>query len=221
MFYDFIQWVRIGRIYFGPPGPGTRDTMSEHTANNCTTHSVALQARLQYLLDNEISPRLRPEVRLLLAILRQSVLDYFGDDPTEQFDAALYFAHGPLYRLTLALFNLPPDLLPEGVDLTAFRRKEFMEANHAHDPLQLETLVRQLTGTQLKILLTMGLLPLPVATRRISLRCDLTRSTVMVALEQMAAQGLVERHTEGLRAVWSLNDDVRRLVAEVWGEHRE
>ena len=43
---------------------------------------TALQARLQYLLDLDISPELLPEQRLLLAILRQSVVDYFGDAPS-------------------------------------------------------------------------------------------------------------------------------------------
>ena len=61
----------------------------------------ALQARLQYLLDLDISPELLPEQRLLLAILRQSVVDYFGDDPRQRLDAALYFAHSPLYRTCL------------------------------------------------------------------------------------------------------------------------
>ena len=49
--------------------------------------------------------------------------------------------------------------------------------------LGLETLVRRLSGTQLKIVLTMGLLPQPVVTRRINLRCEISRSTTLVALE--------------------------------------
>ena len=48
-----------------------------------------LQARLAYLLDLDISPALSPDQRLLLAILRQAVLDYFGDDPLERLSAAL------------------------------------------------------------------------------------------------------------------------------------
>jgi len=192
------------------PWAGDKDNMSEHT-------NLALEARLQYLLDLDISPSLTPEQRLLLAVLRQAVLDYFGDDPLERLSAALYFARSPLYRMTLAQFNLPADLLPAGVDLTAFRRKEAMDAAHEHDPLRLETLVRQLSGTQLKVILTMGLLPLPVAVRPISLSCALTRSTVMVALDQLLTQRLVERHYEGTRAMWSLNNEVRRVLAEVWG----
>ena len=89
----------------------------------------ALQARLQYLLDLDISPELTPEQRLLLAVLRQAVLDYFDDDPLERLSAALYFARSPIYRATLRLFDLPATLLLEGVDLTAFRRKEEIAAN--------------------------------------------------------------------------------------------
>ena len=142
--------------------------MNQHDRDSDT----ALQARLQYLLDLDISPKLLPEQRLLLAILRQSVVDYFGDDPVQRLDAALYFAHSPLYQTTLHQFGLPETLLPEGVDLTGFRRKETMTTTCMITPLNLETLVRHLSGNQLKILLTMGLLPLPASTRRIGLACQ-------------------------------------------------
>jgi hypothetical protein len=175
-----------------------------------------LQARLQQLLDLDISSALSPDHRLLLAVLRQAVLDYFGEDPLEQLDAALYFAHSPIYRLTLQLFDLPEDLLPTGIDLCDFRRRERMNGNNKVDPPRLETLVRDLSGTQLKIVLTMGLVVLPATTRTISLKCGLTRSTVLAALEQLAAQGLVERDGE-LRPVWSLPAAVRAVVDEVWG----
>jgi hypothetical protein len=176
----------------------------------------ALQTRLQYLLDLDISTSLPPDQRLLLAVLRQAVVDYFGEDPVEQLDAALYFAHSPVYRQTLQLFNLPDDLLPLGIDLCAFRRKRSMNRDYELDPLRLETLVRQLSGTQLKIVLTMGLLLLPATTRTISLNCGLTRSTVLMALEQLAAQGLVERDGE-VRPVWSFPVAVRQVIDEVWG----
>ena len=154
----------------------------------------------------------------MLAVLRQSVVDYFGDDPLQQLDAALYFAHSPLYRATLAQFGLPETLLPEGVDLTGFRRREKMAAAHEMDPLRLETLVRDLSGNQLKIVLTMGRLPLPATTRRIGLTCQLSRSAAKAALEQLAGQGLVTLHDDGLRAMWSLGEEVRRLLAEMWGQ---
>mgnify|MGYP002682619633 CR=1 FL=1 len=69
-----------------------------------------------------------------------------------------------------------------------------MNNNCEPEPLVLETLVRRLSGTQLKIVLTMGLLPQPVVTRRISLKCQISRSTTLVALEHLAQQGLVIRH---------------------------
>jgi hypothetical protein len=113
-----------------------------------------LQARLQNLLDIDISSELAHEQRLLLAVLRQSVVDYFGDDPLERLDAALYFARSPLYRATLCRFGLPDTLLPEGVDLTGFRRREQM-AEHETDPAAGDA-GRGLSGTQLKVVMTMG-----------------------------------------------------------------
>ena len=177
----------------------------------------ALHARLHYLLDLDISTQLPPVQRLLLAVLRQSVVDYFGDDPLQQLDAALYFAHSPLYRATLHQFGLPETLLPDGVDLTGFRRKEKVNMAREMLPLQLETLVRRLSGPQLKVILTMGLLPLPTTTRRIGLFCQLSRSAAKAALEQLAAQGLVELHDQGARAMWSVGDDMQQFLAEVWG----
>ena len=191
--------------------------MNQHDRDSDT----ALQARLQYLLDLDISPKLLPEQRLLLAILRQSVVDYFGDDPVQRLDAALYFAHSPLYQTTLHQFGLPETLLPEGVDLTGFRRKEKMTTTCMIAPLRLETLVRHLSGNQLKILLTMGRLPLPATTRRIGLACQLSRSAAKAALEQLAAQGVMELHDQGLRVMWSLGEEVGRFVAGVWSAQND
>ena len=187
--------------------------MSHH--NDATAR--ALQARLTYLLDLDISPRLLPEERLLLAILRQAVVDYFGDDPLEQLSAALYFARSPLYRMTLRQFGLPDHTLPEGIDRSAFRRLVSMNAEQI-DPLQLETLVRRLSGTQLKVVLTMGLLSLPATTRKISLKCGLGRATVMAALDQLARLGLVQRNNDASYAEWSLGDEVWRVLARVLGD---
>lgn len=187
-----------------------------HPQPNGRDGDQALQARMQYLLDLDISVELSPEQRLLLAILRQSVVDYFGDDPLQQFDAALYFAHSPLYRATLCQFGLPETLLPEGVDLTGFRRREKIVAAPEMAPLRLEMLVRQLSGNQLKVIMTMGLLPLPTTTRRIGLSCQMSRSAVKAALEQLTARGFVTCHDEGPRAEWSLGEVVGRLLVEVW-----
>jgi hypothetical protein len=179
------------------------------------TDETDLQVRLRDLIENDIPTSLEPELRLLLAILRQSYLDYFGDDPWEKISAALYFAHQPLYRLTLEMLNLPENLLPLGVDLSDFKRKERMNNKYGSGPLQLETLVRELSGTQLKIILIMGLVKLPATTRTISLRCGLTRSTVLTMLNQMADQELVERDGD-LRPVWSLSAALRKVVKAVW-----
>ncbi len=187
--------------------------MSHHT----DATARALQARLTYLLDLDISPRLLPEERLLLAILRQAVVDYFGDDPLEQLSAALYFARSPLYRLTLRRFGLPDHTLPEGIDRSVLRRLVSMNAEQI-DPLQLETLVRRLSGTQLKVVLTMGLLSLPATTRKISLKCGLGRATVMAALDQLARLGLVQRNDDAPHAEWSLGDEVWRVLARVLGD---
>lgn len=189
---------------------------------NELTDDNELQARLQYLLDLDISGGIPPEQRLLLGILRQSVIDYFGDDPLERLSASLYFARSPVYQLTLQLFSLPATLLPIGIDLSALEKKEPMSDDIDPDPLRLETLVRRLSGTQLKVVLTMGLLPLPAATRKISLNCGLTRATVLTALEQLAAQGLVERRDDATNKLsptkWALPEPVRRVLADVWGD---
>ena len=179
--------------------------------------SAALQARIDYLLDLDLPADLPPDQRLLLAVLRQAVVDFFGDDPLERLSAGLYFARSPVYRTTLQLFNLPEDTLPLGVDLSAFRREEKMDDDFTPGALSLATLVRRLTGTQLKIVLTMGLLPLPATTRQISLHGGLTRSTVLSAMEQLVRQELVQRHHDGLRPTWSLPDGVQRVLDEVWG----
>jgi DNA-binding IclR family transcriptional regulator len=63
----------------------------------------------------------------------------------------------------------------------------------------------------------MGLLPLPATTRSISLNSGLTRSTAMGALEQLATQGLVERHDDTGRSTWSLPLEVRTVLDEMWG----
>jgi len=189
--------------------------MNEPTAE--PTAAAALQARIGYLLDLDLPVNLPPEQRLLLAVLRQAVVDYFGDDPLERLSAGLYFARSPVYRTTLQLFNLPEDMLPLGVDLSAFRKEEKMDDNFMPGALSLATLVRRLTGTQLKIVLTMGLLPLPATTRQISLHGGLSRSTVLIAMEQLVRQELVRRHDDGLRPTWSLPDGVQRVLDEVWG----
>lgn len=181
------------------------------------TASAAQQARLDYMLNLDLPADLPPDQRLLLAVLRQAVVDYFGDDPLERLSAGLYFARSPVYRTTLQLFNLPEDALPLGVDLRAFRKEERMDDDFKPGALSLATLVRRLTGTQLKIVLTMGLLPLPATTRQISLHGGLTRSTVLSAMEQLVRQELVHKHHDGLRPTWSLPAGVQRVLAEVWG----
>lgn len=191
--------------------------MNEPTAKDHDTDAAAQQARLAYLLDLDLPVNLPPDQRLLLAVLRQAVVDYFGDDPLERLSAGLYFARSPVYRTTLQLFNLPEDALPLGVDLRAFRKEERMDDDFKPGALSLATLVRRLTGTQLKIVLTMGLLPLPATTRQISLHGGLTRSTVLSAMEQLVRQELVHKHHDGLRPTWSLPAGVQRVLAEVWG----
>ena len=59
----------------------------------------------------------------------------------ERLSAALYFARSPIYQTTLQLFGLPEHLLPEGVDLSAFRRPEKMDNHYELDPWRRETAV--------------------------------------------------------------------------------
>ena len=172
---------------------------------------------VQNLMDIDIPGNLPPIYRLLLAVLRQSVIDYFGDDPMQQSSAADYFKYSSFYRETLEYFNLPDNLLPVGVDLSAYRQEEPLNNDYELDPMKLETLVRQLSGTQLKIVLTMGLMPLPALTRQIGFQCGLSRSTTLTALSQLLIQGLITRETRGDRDMWAFPASVQQVIKEVWG----
>lgn len=161
----------------------------------------------------DIPHRLEPEQRLCLAVLRQAVLDYFGDDPAQKQSAAEYFAESPMYQLTLRMFKLPTDLLPTGVDIG----QSSGDADGAPvDPLKLETLVHELSGTQLKVMLTMGLLQLPASAGSISKQCRLNRGTVLSALSQLAEQGLVMTVDTGLYTIWTVPAQARRFLDELW-----
>ncbi len=170
---------------------------------------------LRQIMDQGIAPGATPEQRLCLAILRQAVADYFGDDLRQREDAAQYFAHSPLYQWTLRLFGLPPDMLPEGMQLIFSDSGEVVMPEK--EKLALETLVRQLSGTQLKVVMTMGLFPGTASAGRISRRCELHRGTVMAALSQLMDEGLVEAYDEKNYIVWGLPDEVRLLLNDVWG----
>lgn len=175
------------------------------------------QQRLQHLIDMEVDHNLPPEHRLLLAVLRQAFLDYFGEEPVERQSAAEYFALSPLYRLTLNLLEMPDDMLPAGIEPAALQ--EALRMNDAHDleTLRMETLVRQLSGSQLKVVLTMGLLSLPASAGKIAAGCQISRTAVTPALLQLLEQGLVERHDRGTHQFWSLPPAVAELLNEVWG----
>ncbi|MCZ2114725.1 MAG: MarR family transcriptional regulator [Anaerolineae bacterium] len=172
---------------------------------------------VQNLMDIDIPGNLPPIYRLLLAVLRQAVIDYFGDDPMQQSSAADYFKYSSFYRETLEYFNLPDNLLPVGVDLSAYRQEEPLNNDYELDPMKLETLVRQLSGTQLKIVLTMGLMPLPALTRQIGFQCGLSRSTTLTALSQLLIQGLITREKRGDRDMWAFPASVQQVIKEVWG----
>jgi hypothetical protein len=187
---------------------------------NDPTGAADYEARMQQLLMLDTSSAMTPDRRLLLAVLRQALLDFLGDDPVERLDAALYFARSPIYRATLHLFDLPDDLLPVGIDLNEFRREEHMDDDYSSDPLRLETLVYRLSGTQLKLVLSLRLMPSGATTQALSLRCDLTRGTVVTALEQLEMQELVIRHESKTKTTWSLPAAVRAALGQAW-EDRE
>lgn len=180
-----------------------------------TELSEERRAYVRQMMDQEIAPGATPEKRLCLAILRQAVADYFSDDLRQREDAAQYFAHSPLYQWTLHLFGLPQDMLPEGMQLIFSDTGEVVLPEK--EKLALETLVRELSGAQLKVVLTMGLLATPASAGRISRRCELNRGTVMAALSQLMEQGLVEAYEEKNYMVWGLPDEVRRLLSDMWG----
>lgn len=178
-----------------------------------------LQERFQILLQNDIPTSMAPEARLLMAILRQSVLDYFHGSPLERYGAWEYFSASPLYILTLRVFNLPDDLLPAGVEVEKIYRRKVMETIE-EDPLALKRLVRELSGAQLKVLLAMGgMLPLPGSAGMIANACGLNRTTAVVALEQLEKQALVSMELDGKARTWSLPAEVRAALQEVWGRN--
>lgn len=180
--------------------------------------TVELQARLQFLIDNEIPTGIAPELRLCLAVLRQAVIDYFEGDPMDRYSAWEYFARSPLYAQTLQCFGLPPDLLPAGVDVGGGYRRNDVSTTEETESLGLEKLVRELSGAQLKVVLAMGgMLPLPNSAGAIARACDLNRTTAAVALEQLSKLGLVEMEMDGTTKTWALPAEVRKLLQEVWG----
>lgn len=170
------------------------------------------QSQLQQLLNLQVSNHLEPEQRLCLAVLRQAVLDYFGEDPLLKQSAADYFTRSTLYKLTLQMFRLPVDLLPIGIDLG----REPEDAAEPVDPLKLETLVNELSGTQLKVMLSLGLLELPVSAGAISKQCRLNRATVLKALAEMAEQGLVKPLDSGLYTIWTVPAGARLFLDRLW-----
>lgn len=172
-----------------------------------------LQSQLQKLIDLDIPHRLEPEQRLCLAVLRQAVLDYFGDNPLQKQSAADYFAGSPMYQLTLQMFRLPSNLLPTGVGIG---REPEETAEDPVDLLQLETLVHELSGSQLKVMLTMGLLELPATAGKISKQCRLNRATVLSALAHLAEEGLVEAIDTGLYTIWDVPIPARQFLDTLW-----
>jgi hypothetical protein len=181
--------------------------------------SADLQERLQILIDLEIDHNLPPHQRLLLAVLRQAFIDYFAHDPDERESAADYFALSPLYPLTLSMLGFSEDVLPKGIKAADIQqRRDQMNDVQEPDGLRLETLVRQLSGSQLKVVLTMGLLSLPATAGKIAASCRMSRSTVIGALTQLEAQGLVDRQDRGAHQYWALPVVVIDLLDEIWGE---
>lgn len=170
------------------------------------------QSQLQQLLNVQISNELEPEQRLCLAVLRQAVLDYFGDSPELKQSAADYFAHATLYKLTLQMFRLPTDLLPIGIELG--RAPD--DPAESVDPLRLETLVHELSATQLKVILNLGLLDLPVSAGAVARQCRLNRATVLKALAELAEQGLVKPLDTGLYTMWTVPAQAQRFLNELW-----
>lgn len=177
-----------------------------------------IQERLRIVIDQEIPHQLLPEQRLGLAILRQAYVDYFRGDVHDRQTAAAYFAGSPLYLLTLRMFRKPDNWLPWGVVLRRTAEGELIMDEENEELTNLEALVRQLSGNQLKVVLTMGLMTLPAAAGSISKQCELNRATVINALKQLEMQGLVESHDNGHYVHWRLPADVDALLENIWRE---
>lgn len=172
-----------------------------------------LAQRLQMLRDMEIHHNFLPEQRLLLAVLRQAYLDYYGDDPTEAQSAAEYFAHSPIYRLTLQACGLPEDVLPEGFEPEQLERHLSARIDPT-DPeiVRLDVLVDRLPDKQIKIVLQMGRLSLPATAGKIAIGCQISRTAAAAALEQLYRQQLVQRHEIGTHHYWSLPSSIESML---------
>lgn len=174
--------------------------------------------RLEHLLELGIDPSLPPEMRLLMAVLVRATLDYFDADPVEQRSAAEYFLGSWLYRVTLEVFGLPPDYLPEEITIAGLVERSYQLKEMGLDPelLRMKTLAAELTGTQLKVILTMGTLTLPATVAKIAAGCQLSRSATIAALLQLQEQGLAVCQVRGQRQYWLLPPEMAEKLTVVY-----
>jgi hypothetical protein len=192
---------------------------------------------LDTIRDLEPSRDRQPVERLLVAILQQAVLDYFGGNQKQKRDALRYFQESALYHLALKLFDLPPDALPQGVqpDTVPARpvRKppalaqaapvpghialELHQELHLNGkPISLLTLTQVLRGNRLHIFLTTLILDQPASIADVASISGVSEDTVgrqMTELQQMGLLTLVES-ADTFRS-WVISENAAEIVSQL------
>jgi hypothetical protein len=182
---------------------------------------------LEAIRDLEPSRNREPIERLLLAILQQAVLDYFTGSERLQRDALRYFQDSVLYRLTLQLFNLPPDSLPQGVELddipsrlvvppvtTEAEAEATIEELHLNgQTVSLLPLMQMLKGNRLHIFLTIHLLEQPAGINDIVDMSGLSEDTVRRQMVELQEMGLLKQvSTAETPKAWIVADGAAAIV---------
>jgi len=194
------------------------------------TQPVIAPETLDTIRELEPSRNAQPVERLLLAVLQQAVLDYFTGHEKEQRDALRYFRESVLYRLTLQLFDLPPDTLPQGVQLDAIPERPLRGRSATADVMpeatledldlngqniSLLSLMQLLKGNRLHVFLTIHLLDQPVSITDIVVISGISEDTVRRQMVELQEMGLLERAvTADAHKSWIISQQAATIVGQ-------
>lgn len=193
------------------------------------TQPTITSETLDAIRDLEPSRNAQPVDRLLLAVLQQAVLDYFTGSEKQQRDALRYFRESVLYRLTLQLFDLPPDALPQGVQLDSIPERTRSDRSAATDTMleatledldlnghtiSLFNLMQLLKGNRLHVFLTIHLLEQPVSITDVVLVSGISEDTVRRQMGELQEMGLLDRvRTAETHKSWVVSNQAVAIIA--------